>query len=235
MAGTKVAILCGGSGIRMGHATQATPKPMMTVGERPVLWHIMKIYAAQGYRDFVLLAGYKAEAIRDYFSSGFEDWNVTVVDTGQDTQTGGRVFRARDELRGGRFLLTYGDGVADIDLRRLVAHHERAGRLATMTVVRPHSQFGIVDVASDDAVTGFIEKPKMREWVNGGFFVMEPAVLDILQPDDILERRPLESLAAKRELTAYRHEGFWQCMDTLKDLQQLNDLYAKGAPWKVWS
>lgn len=231
----KVAILCGGAGVRMGEATQAVPKPLMLVGERPILWHIMKIYEVAGCRDFVLLLGYRGEAIRRYFEQNApSDWRMEFVDTGLDTPTGGRLYRARPQLRGSRFFLTYGDGVADISLGELLAHHERAGRVATMTVVRPHSQFGIVDLDGADVVTGFREKPRMNEWVNGGFFVMEPAFLDLVADDDVLERRPLEALTAKRELTAFRHEGFWQCMDTLKDLKSLNDLYASGAPWRVW-
>ncbi|HVM45037.1 MAG TPA: sugar phosphate nucleotidyltransferase [Candidatus Thermoplasmatota archaeon] len=230
----KVGILCGGAGVRMGEATQAVPKPLMTVGDRPILWHIMKLYEAAGFCDFVLLLGYRGEAIRAYFEQHAEPgWRVEYVDTGLETPTGGRLHRARDRFREGRFFLTYGDGLADVPLRDLLAHHERAGRAATMTVVRPHTQFGIVDIATDDVVTGFREKPRMNEWVNGGFFVMEPAVLDVVADDDVLEARPLETLAAKGELTAYRHDGFWQCMDTLKDLRTLNELHAKGAPWTV--
>lgn len=219
----------------MGAATQATPKPMMMVGDRPILWHILKFYASQGYDRFVLLLGYRGHVIRDYFEGKFPEWHIAFVETGEDTPTGGRVWAARELLEGGRFLLTYGDGLADIRLADLMAQHEKKGRVATMTVVRPRSQFGIVRFDDDDAVDGFVEKPLMDQWVNGGFFVMESSMLSLLSENDILERRPLETLAEKRELTAFRHEGFWQCMDTLKDLQTLNELNAKGAPWKVWA
>jgi glucose-1-phosphate cytidylyltransferase len=223
-------ILCGGRGTRLQERTQEIPKPLVEIGGRPILWHVMQIYAAQGLRRFVLCTGYKGELIaRHPWPEGLE---VECVDTGPDTPTGGRVHRARDHTAPGRFHLTYADGVADIDLAALERFHERHGGLATMTVVRPELQFGVTELGADGRVTGFQEKPRSEHWVNGGFLVLEPGALGYLADDSVLEREPLERLAADGRLHAFRHEGFWDCMDTYKDAVLLNDLWESGrAPW----
>ena len=251
----KVVILAGGLGTRLQEETVARPKPMVEIGGRPILWHIMHIYAAHGFREFVVALGYRAEVVRSYFlhyhyvgrnfsinladgttrmhGGDVEDWLVHLVYTGADTQTGGRIRRLRDWVGSEPFLLTYGDGVADVDLGELVAFHRAHGRLATVTAVRPPSRFGGLGL-DGDAVAHFEEKPQLGEgWINGGFFVLEPQVLDYIDGDATLwEREPLERLAAEGELRAFRHEGFWQPMDTLRDVRQLESLWASGtAPW----
>ena len=211
----RVVILCGGRGTRLNGER---PKPLMEIAGRPIVWHVISIYAAQGFDDFLLLTGHRGEEI-----AAWPDWPAPVecVDTGVDTPTGGRVHRVRDRLTE-PFCLTYADGVADIDLAALVAHHRDAGALATMTVVRPELPFGVADL--DGAhVTGFREKPVADQWVNGGFLVMEPGALGYLDGDSVLEREPLERLAADGALAAYRHTGFWRCLDTAKDAQALED------------
>ena len=229
-----VAILCGGKGTRMRESGETMPKPLVEIGGKPILWHVMSLYASQGLSDFVLLLGYGADRIREFTQTC--PWNVTYVDTGEDTPTGGRLARATDHFTGGTSCLTYGDGVADIDLDALLAFHARRGALATMTVVRPYSQWGIALIDSTDRVEGFREKPRLDYWINGGFFCLEPGFLELVGPESVLEREPLERAAAAGELAAYRHEGFWDCMDTYKDAVVLNDLWAGGdAPWNVWS
>src|SRR5215212_9027578 len=229
---TPVAILCGGKGTRMREAGESLPKPLVEIGGRPILWHVMCVYASQGLSDFVLLLGHGGDRIRAFAQTC--PWNVTCVDTGADTPTGGRVARAREHLEAGTFCLTYADGVADIDLDRLLEFHRARGGLATMTVVRPRNPWGVARLAGDGRVEGFAEKPRLDSWVNGGFFVMEPGALDCIGPDDVLEREPLERLAEAGDLHGYRHEGFWDCMDTYKDNLLLNDLWARGeAPWST--
>jgi glucose-1-phosphate cytidylyltransferase len=232
-----VVILCGGRGTRLQERTQEIPKPLVEIGGRPILWHIVRLYAEQGLRRFVLCTGYKGEQIEAFVRD--EAWpdgvEVVCVDTGLDTPTGGRIHRIADRV-GARFCATYGDGLADIDLHAELAFHERHGATATMTVVRPELQFGVTELDGDDRVTGFREKPRAEHWVNGGFFVFERGVFDVLGDDSVLERRPLEALAADGQLRAYRHTGFWECMDTYKDAVALNDLWASGqAPWKMWN
>jgi glucose-1-phosphate cytidylyltransferase len=232
-----VAILCGGRGTRLQEHTHSIPKPLVEIGGKPILWHVVQIYAAQGFRRFVLLTGYLGEQVRDFVATGPWDEGIDVrcLDTGAETPTGGRVARAAGELGEGTFCLTYADGVADLDLGAQLAHHHGHGDLATMTVVRPALQFGVADLDGEDRVQGFHEKPRAEHWVNGGFLVLEPGVLDYVADDSVLEREPLERLAAEGRLRAYRHEGFWDCMDTDKDRTMLNDLWAQGeAPWKVW-
>jgi glucose-1-phosphate cytidylyltransferase len=233
-----VAILCGGRGTRLREHTESIPKALVEVGGRPILWHIVRIYAAQGFGRVVLCTGYKGELIEE-FAQGEpwpDDLSVVAVETGLDTPTGGRLARAQDELGAGTFCATYGDGVADIDLAELVRFHRTHGAAATMTVVRPQLQFGVTELDGDGRVVGFHEKPRSDHWINGGFFCFEPAVFDHLTEDSVLEREPLESLAAGGELRAFRHDGFWDCMDTYKDAVLLNDLWERGdAPWKVWA
>jgi glucose-1-phosphate cytidylyltransferase len=232
-----VLILCGGRGTRLQEKTRSIPKPLVEIGGRPIVWHVVQIYAAQGFKRFLLLTGYKSELIEEFVAA--EDWpeGVTVepVFTGEDTPTGGRVHLAAPELADGTFCVTYADGVADIELAQTLEFHHDHGALATMSVVRPELQFGITELGSDGTVTGFREKPRSDHWINGGFFVFERGVLDYLAEDSVLERDPLERLASEGQLRAYRHEGFWECMDTYKDAVNLNDLWEQGAPWKLWS
>ena len=232
----KTAILCGGKGTRLGAVGEATPKPLLQVGSRPLLWHIMSIYAAQGHSEFLLCVGHLKEKFAEYLAEGGLDGSqAELVPTGDDTPTGGRIKRLAPLLDGQEFLATYGDGVANVDLARLLAFHRSHGRIATITVVRPVGNFGIVHVADDDRVSSFEEKPLMRDWVNGGFFVFRPEIFDYLVDDSILEREPFERLAAEGQLMAYRHDGFWSCMDTYKDHLALNEIWSNGdAPWKVW-
>jgi glucose-1-phosphate cytidylyltransferase len=230
-----VVILCGGRGTRLREHTQTIPKPLVEIGGRPVLWHVIRIYANQGFRRFILCLGHRGELIEEFVrGNGLPDGlAIECVQTGEDTPTGGRIARVGDRIEGGRFCATYADGVADIDLRALVDFHRDHGALATVTVVQPQLQFGVARLNGDDFVAGFVEKPQFDGWINGGFFCFEPGVLDYLAEDSILEREPLESLANDGELRAYRHTGFWDCMDTYKDAVLLNDLWEAGrAPWK---
>ncbi len=253
----RTVILAGGLGTRLAEETEAKPKPMVEIGGRPIVWHILRHYAAFGFKEFVLALGYKSEVVKRFFVeySGLmgsmsvevargkvtrhdevgEDWTVHLIDTGLDTNTGGRVKRLEWWLRGGTFFLTYGDGLSDVDLTALLRFHKRAGRLATVTAVRPPARFGGL-VFDGDLVAEFTEKPQAGEgWINGGFFAFEPGVLDYLGGDDTsLESDALRRLAAEGQLAAYRHEGFWQCMDTLRDKRLLEALWQEGrAPWKV--
>jgi glucose-1-phosphate cytidylyltransferase len=233
-----VVILCGGRGTRLQERTESIPKPMVEIGGRPILWHVIQIYLAQGFRRFLLLTGYLGEHVRGFVAG--EPWpsgtEIHCRDTGEDTPTGGRLYLAADALGDRDFCLTYADGVADVDLDALLAYHAGHGAIATMTVVRPQLQFGVAELGEDGVVEGFVEKPRSEHWINGGFFCFTPAVLDLLACDSVLEREPLRQLAAKGGLRAYRHAGFWDCMDTYKDAVVLNDLWATGdAPWKLWS
>ena len=234
-----VVILCGGRGTRLQEHTRAIPKPLVEIGGRPILWHVIQLYAVQGLRRFVLCTGYKGDLIEGFVASHAWPAGVAVecVDTGAQTPTGGRIKRVAREVGDRSFCATYADGVADIDLAELVAYHQGHGALATMTVVRPQLQFGITELAGDDGrVVGFHEKPRSEHWINGGFFCFEPGVFDYLDEDSVLERAPLEALARDGQLRAFRHTGFWDCMDTYKDATVLNDLWAEGrAPWKLWA
>jgi glucose-1-phosphate cytidylyltransferase len=217
---------------------QSIPKPLVEIGGRPILWHVIQIYLAQGFKDFLLLTGYQAELIEQFAqqTSWPRDTRITCLYTGIDTPTGGRVHNAGAELQDHRFCLTYADGVADIDLHALLKEHDTKQPQATMTVVRPELQFGVAEFNGDGVVRGFAEKPRSEHWVNGGFFVFEPSALDAIPANSVLERAPLESLADQGQLRAFKHEGFWECMDTYKDAVQLNDLWASGeAPWKLWN
>jgi glucose-1-phosphate cytidylyltransferase len=233
-----VAILCGGRGTRLREHTQELPKPLVEVGGMPIVWHVIQLYAVQGFRRFLLATGYMGELIEAFAAE--QSWPegviVECVDTGLDTQTGGRIKLLEPHLDGaGVLCATYADGLADIDLKELLAYHEGHGALATMTVVRPELQFGVTDLDGDGRVLGFREKPRSEHWINGGFFCFGAGALDYLEPDSVLERAPLEQLAADGQLRAHRHEGFWECMDTYKDAVLLNDLWASGAaPWRIW-
>jgi len=229
-----VVILCGGRGTRLRERTETVPKALVEIGGRPILWHVISIYAAQGFERFLLATGYLGEAVAEFAAA--EEWpggvEVECVDTGLDTPTGGRIAALGDRLSGSTFCATYADGVADIDLGGQLSFHREHGALATMTVVRPHLQWGVAELDSDGRVEGFVEKPRSEHWINGGFFVFEPGALDQLDAGSVLEREPLARLAADGQLRAYRHEGFWDCMDTYKDAVELNDLWEAGeAPW----
>jgi glucose-1-phosphate cytidylyltransferase len=254
----KVGILAGGVGSRLAEETEIKPKPMVEVGGRPILWHIMMHYAYYGYTDFVVALGYKGEFIKKYMvdysalngnlkinlktgrldvTGGYRpDWNVDLVDTGIATLTGGRIQRLKPYLGNETFMLTWGDGVSDVDLRTLLAFHKSHGKLATLTAVRPPARFGHLKFEGN-TISSFEEKPQTAEgWINGAFFVLEPGIFDYIDGDDTQwEKGPMERLAADGQLMAYKHEGFWQCMDTLRDKKLLEDLWQRGdAPWQVW-
>lgn len=255
----KVVILAGGYGTRLSEETINIPKPMVEIGGKPILWHIMKIYSHYGYNDFIICLGYKGYVIKEYFMNYFmhlsditvdlsnggikvhnskaENWKVTLVDTGTDTMTGGRIKRIKDHLDGERFMLTYGDGVGDVNIKALVKFHESHGKLATMTAVQPSGRFGALRINDEKKVESFVEKPAGDgAWINGGFFVLEPQVIDYIKDDSTTwEREPLENLTKESQLFAYKHEGFWRPMDTLRDKIELEKLWnTKKAPWKVW-
>lgn len=254
----KTVILAGGFGTRLAEETSRLPKPMVEIGGKPLLWHIMKIYASHGFKEFLVACGYKGDYIKEYFHSfairsndyfvnlqsgsfdvvnrNTENWSVGMIDTGLNTMTGGRVLRLRDWLKDSTFMLTYGDGLGNIDVRGLLEFHKSRGKLATVTAVHPPARFGALTM-DGDLVREFTEKSQAHEgWINGGFFVCEPGVLDYISDDrTVFERDPLENLAAEGQLAAYRHDGFWQPMDTLREKQKLEALWANGdAPWAAW-
>jgi glucose-1-phosphate cytidylyltransferase len=256
----KVAILAGGYGTRLSEETDLRPKPMVEIGGRPILWHIMKTYSFWGFNEFVVLTGYKSHVIKDYFINYYtrysditvdmaansveihqhrnEPWKVTMLYTGQDTMTGGRLLGAKKFLAGEQFMLTYGDGVSDVNIPALLDFHIKNRKTVTLTAVQPTGKFGALEIESDNRINSFLEKPAGDgAWINGGFFVMEPAVFDYLKDGDktILERAPLENLAEDGQLNAYKHTGFWKAMDTLKDKNDLTALWTQGkAPWALW-
>ena len=255
----KAVILAGGLGTRLSEETTLKPKPMVLVGGKPILWHIMKIYSFYGINDFIICCGYMGYIIKEYFANYFlhmsdvtidmnknslevhhkkaEPWRVTLVDTGDKTMTGGRLKRVREYVADDTFCFTYGDGVADIDLHSLISHHKLHGLLATVTAVQPPGRYGTLHLGENSMVSGFQEKPiGDGSWINGGFFVLEPDVIDLIEGDHIMwEQEPLSALAANSQLNAYFHNGFWQPMDTLRDRNQLEKLWSESnAPWKVW-
>jgi glucose-1-phosphate cytidylyltransferase len=257
----KVVLLAGGFGTRLSEETGLRPKPMVEIGGRPILWHIMKTYSYWGFNEFVVLTGYLSHVIKDYFINYYtrysditvdmeanrvavhkhrnEPWKVTMLYTGQNTMTGGRLLEAQEFIGNERFMLTYGDGVSDVNIPELIGCHEKSGKYATLTAVRPAGRFGALSITDKGAIAAFKEKPDGDgAWINGGFFVMEPTVFDYLTEGDatVLERKPLEQLAADGQLNAYQHAGFWRAMDTLKDKTDLTGLWASGkAPWALWN
>jgi glucose-1-phosphate cytidylyltransferase len=256
----KVVILAGGLGTRLSEETDLKPKPMVEIGSRPILWHIMKNYSYWGFNDFVILTGYKSHVIKEYFINYYtrysditvdmanntlevhqhrnEPWKVTMLYTGKDTMTGGRIKKAQEYIGNERFMLTYGDGVSNVDIKKLLEFHNNSNRLVTMTAVQPSGRFGALSIKDDGQITSFIEKPKGdKSWINGGFFVCEPQVFDYMTQGDktIFERAPLENLAKDGQLNAFKHEGFWRPMDTLRDKIELTDLWESNqAPWALW-
>lgn len=256
----KAVILAGGFGTRISEESHLKPKPMIEIGGMPILWHIMKIYSHYGVNDFIVCCGYKGHIIKEYFADYFlhtsdvtfdlknnsmevhrqrsEPWRVTLVDTGADSMTGGRLKRVRDYVGNETFCFTYGDGVADVRVDQLLAHHKKAGKKATVTAITQPHRYGIMNIDADGGVKNFSEKPKTTEdWINGGFFVLEPSVFDYIAGDATpWELEPVRKLVAEGELSAYRHEGFWQAMDTLREKNMLEQLWSEGkAPWKVWA
>lgn len=254
----KAVILAGGLGTRISEETQKKPKPMVEIGGKPILWHIMKIYSAHGITDFIICCGYKGYVIKEYFANyvlhtsdvtidlqnnsidmyrnGTEPWRVTLVETGESSGTGGRLRRVRSYLDDENFCFTYGDGVSDVNIRELVRFHETQGTLATLTTVQPPHRFGALDINDDRKIEQFEEKPQQGGWINGGFFVLSPKVIDYIDDDATMwERAPMYRLVKERNISAYAHTGFWYSMDTLRDKERLDYLWNSGkAPWKVW-
>ncbi|MCI5874700.1 MAG: glucose-1-phosphate cytidylyltransferase [Clostridiales bacterium] len=256
----KVVLLAGGFGTRISEESHLKPKPMIEIGGQPILWHIMKEYSAYGFNEFVICAGYKQQVIKEYFANYYlhrsditfdftaenemvvhnnvaEPWKVSIVDTGLNTMTGGRIKRVKDYIGDETFMLTYGDGVCDINIQKLYEFHKQSGKLATMTAIQPGGRFGTLDIDADNTIERFSEKRKEDGgWINGGYMVIEPEVIDYIEGDQtVFEREPLERLAAEGQLQAYKHDGFWQCMDTLRDKTLLEELLEQNkAPWKIW-
>lgn len=255
----KVLILAGGFGTRISEESDIKPKPMIDIGGKPIIWHIMKHYSSYGHNEFVILLGYKSYVIKEYFANYYlhnsdvtidtanqtmeihnnysENWKITLIDTGLHTMTGGRVKRAKDYIGNEPFMLTYGDGVSDVNLKELEDFHKKHGKKITMTSIQPEGRFGALKIEEDNKISNFLEKPKGDgAWINGGFFVCEPSVLNYIQNDEtVFEREPLENLAKEGELYSFKHAGFWKCMDTLRDKNQLNEMWDSGAAkWKNW-
>ena len=256
----KVVLLAGGFGTRISEESHLKPKPMIEIGGQPILWHIMKEYSSYGFNEFVICAGYKQQVIKEYFANYYlhrsditfdftaqnemvvhnnvaEPWKVSIVDTGLNTMTGGRIKRVRDYIGNDTFMLTYGDGVCDINIKELYDFHKKSGKLATMTAIQPGRGFGTIDIDESNTIERFSEKRKEDGgWINGGYMVIEPQVIDYIDGDQtVFEREPLERLAAEGQLQAYKHDGFWQCMDTLRDKNLLEELLEQNkAPWKIW-
>jgi glucose-1-phosphate cytidylyltransferase len=255
----KAVILAGGLGTRLREETEYRPKPMVEIGEKPILWHIMKNLSSNGFHDFILCLGYKGEQIKDFFLNydvrlndsmitigknntvkqinklDQENWKVILANTGLHTMTGGRIFKVRDYVQGETFLCTYGDGLANINITKLLEFHKSHGKIATVTAVQPTSRFGTLEIDTSKQVKNFSEKPKSEQWINGGFFVFEPRIFEYLDSESTLEKEPLENLAKNNELMAFQHTGFWQPMDTYRETQELNDMWNENiAPWKTW-
>jgi glucose-1-phosphate cytidylyltransferase len=256
----KVVLLAGGFGTRISEESHLRPKPMIEIGDKPIIWHIMKLFSHYGFNDFVICAGYKQNVIKEWFANYYlhnsditfdfsnggemivhnnvaEPWRVTVVDTGLNTMTGGRIKRVADYIGDEPFFMTYGDGVSNVNVGELLKYHKSHGKLATVTAIHPDSRFGVMDIDGNGCIRAFREKSELDAgWINGGFMVLEPKVIDYIADDSIMfERQPLESIAAEGQLMSYKHDGFWQCMDTLRDKEKLDSMWeSENAPWKVW-
>lgn len=256
----KCVLLAGGFGTRISEESHLKPKPMLEIGGQPILWHIMKMYSSYGVNEFVICAGYKQNVIKEYFANYYlhrsditfdfsnggkmlvhnnvsEPWKVSVVDTGLNTMTGGRIKAIKDYIGNEPFFMTYGDGVSDVNISDLLKFHQEHGKIATLTAIQPNMRFGMIDITENHEITAFREKEiKDSGWINGGFMVLEPAIFDYIEgPSTVFERQPLERLASEGQLMAYQHKGFWQCMDTLREKNKLEELYASGkAPWVRW-
>lgn len=256
----KVVILAGGFGTRISEESHLKPKPMIEIGEKPILWHIMKMYSSYGFNEFVICCGYKQHVIKEWFAdyylhnsditfdftkenkmivhnTALEPWKVTLVDTGLHTMTGGRIKRIREHLGGEPFMLTYGDGVADVNIPELIRFHEEHGQMATITSVQPGGRFGTLDISEDGTISNFREKKKEDGgWINAGFMMLEPEIIDLIEGDStVFEKYPLEEAARRGQLNTYKHHGFWQCMDTMREREQLEQMWTSGnAPWKIW-
>jgi glucose-1-phosphate cytidylyltransferase len=256
----KVVILAGGLGTRLSEETELKPKPMVEIGGKPILWHIMKIYSHYGFNDFIICCGYKGYMIKEYFANYFlhqadltvdlannsmevhhskaEPWKITLIDTGINTMTGGRIKRVHKYLDNQSFMLTYGDGVSNVDIKKLLQFHQSEGKLATLTAVQPYGRFGALSIREDNSISSFIEKPSGDgAWINGGFFILEPGIFDYLTEDDatVWEKTPMENLAKDNQLTGYKHHGFWRPMDTLRDRTELENMWNSGnCEWKLW-
>ena len=254
----KTVILAGGMGMRMKENTESIPKPLVPIGERPILWHVMKLYSHYGFHDFVICLGYKGERIKEYFTSyryltdftlrlgserkivrhthGNDEWSITFAETGEATETGGRIKKIEQYIAEDDFFCTYADGLSTVNLRSLMEFHKKQGKIGTLTALRPLSQFGMLDIGDDDLVRDFQEKPRMSQWVNGGFFVFNKGIFGYLRDGDILERDTIPRLIQDREIAAYRFNGFWKCMDTFKDAEQLKEMWKQNsAPWRLWN
>ncbi len=231
----QTAILCGGEGTRLREYTEAIPKPLIEIGGKPILWHIMKMYSHYGHNEFILLLGYKGEKIREYFeANNKEGWDITFVDSGEKSNKAERLMQIKQKIKGDTFLLAYGDDVSDVDINEVIRLHEKNRKTATLTAINPESQFGVLKL-NGDYVEGFIEKPKLDTWINGGFFVIDKKIFSRLKKGQELEDHTFKELAKENEITAYRHKGFWKCMNVFKDVVELNELWNSGkAPWKVW-
>jgi len=231
----KAVILCGGRGTRLGAHGRSLPKALVPIGGKPILWHLLKLYSYYGITEFVLCLGFLGDDIKEYFEALDGDWSIHFANTGIDTNTGGRLKQVEPLLSDeDTFCVTYGDGLADVDLGRLIDFHRRHGKIASITAVHPFSGFGLVDISDDGKIERFREKPLLNDWINGGFFVFERQVFDFLAVDSVLEREPFENITLRGEMMAYRHEGFWKCMDTYKDQMELEQIWNDLPPWKVW-
>jgi glucose-1-phosphate cytidylyltransferase len=231
----KTVILCGGRGTRLGEHGATIPKALIEIGGRPILWHLLKLYATQGFNDFILCIGFLGDEIKKCLIDFQNEFKITFAETGLDTNTGGRIKRIQHLIDGETFFATYGDGLSDLNLNKLSDFHQSHKHLATLTAVHPHSNFGVMKLNEESAVIEFQEKPRLKEWINGGFFVFNRKVFDHLEEDSVLEREPLERLANERQLIAYQHTGFWKCMDTYKDNMEFNQLWdSNQAAWKIW-
>lgn len=232
----EVVILCGGKGTRLKELTEDIPKPLVEIDSKPIIWHIMKIYSYYGFNDFILCLGYKGRMIEEYFKkNNSERWNIKFVDTGEDTNKGQRLKMVENHIKGDNFFVAYGDDVADVNIKKVLDYHLARGKIATLTAINPESPFGIIEIDGKNDIIEFKEKPKLDHWINGGFFVFKKKIFDYITDDYDLEKEVFEELVKEMQICAFKHPGFWKCMNTFKDTTELNELWEKKkAPWKVW-